>query len=285
MRKPLVLLLSLSALLFSGHVAGVESDLLLSLKADVAPPVQSSQNTYSFEGIVKLSNCSGSLIRFVGQAVTDNAVVLTNGHCVSRSFIKPGAYIINKRDRRRMRVATEDKRFLRIRAQRILYATMTGTDAAFFELDETFEELERRGVRAFELSMGIPSITTKIEVVSGYWERGYSCEIESIIHELREEDWRFRNSIRYSRPGCETIGGTSGSPIIEQGRRVVVGVNNSGNESGRKCTRNNPCEVDQDENITVIKGASYGQQTFWIYSCLNDAFEVDLSISGCQLTK
>jgi V8-like Glu-specific endopeptidase len=208
------------------------------LKANIEPPV--SLGTYNFEGIVKLSNCSGSLVRFKGQPLESKAIVLTNGHCVSRRFIKPGTNIINQRDRRRMKVADSNMRFVRIRAEKILYATMTGTDAALFRIEQTFEDLESKGIKAFELSDVRPYLNTEIEVISGYWERGYSCQLEEFVHELREQDWVFQDSLRYSRPGCETIGGTSGSPIIDKIKRVVIGVNNSGNESGRECTMNNP---------------------------------------------
>ncbi len=253
------------------------------LKANIEPPV--SLGTYNFEGIVKLSNCSGSLVRFKGQPLTSKAIVLTNGHCVSRRFIKPGTNIINQRDRRRMKVADTNMRFIRIRAEKILYATMTGTDAALFRIEQTFEELESKGIKAFELSDVRAYLNTEIEVISGYWERGYSCQLEEFVHELREQDWVFQDSLRYSRPGCETIGGTSGSPIIDKIKRVVIGVNNSGNESGRECTMNNPCEVDANGNIQAIKGASYGQQTYWFYDCLTSDYEIDPSIEGCLLQK
>ncbi len=256
-------------------------DELSSLKSTVEPPI--GLGTYDFEGIVKLSNCSGSLVRFKGQGLAEKAIVLTNGHCVSRWFIRPGAMILNKRDRRRMRVADSAMNFTHVRAEKILYATMTGTDSALFQLEETFEELERKGIRAFELSDIRPYKDTEIEVISGYWERGYSCRIEAFIHEMREDDWVFQDSLRYSRPGCETIGGTSGSPIIEKGKRLVIGVNNSGNESGRECTMNNPCEVDANGNISVIKGASYGQQTYWFYDCLTDDYQIEPSLAGCRL--
>jgi V8-like Glu-specific endopeptidase len=251
------------------------------LKSQIEPPI--SLGTYDFEGIVKLSNCSGSLVRFKGQDLEDKAIVLTNGHCVSRWFIRPGAMILNQRDRRRMRVADSAMNFTRVRAEKILYATMTGTDAALFQLEETFGQLEEQGIRAFELSDIRPYQDTEIEVISGYWERGYSCKVEAFIHELREGDWVFEDSLRYSRLGCETIGGTSGSPIIEKGKRLVIGVNNSGNESGRECTMNNPCEVDPNGNVSVIKGASYGQQTYWFYDCLTSDFQIDPSLAGCRL--
>ena len=48
---------------------------------------------------------------------------------------------------------------------------------------------------------------------------------------------------------------------------------------------NNPCEVDADGNITVDQGAAYGQQTWWIYTCLTATRTIDLNKSGCQLPK
>ncbi|MBC7464820.1 MAG: serine protease, partial [Bdellovibrio sp.] len=82
----------------------------------------------------------------------------------------------------------------------------------------------------------------------------------------------------------ETIGGTSGSPITKAGTKIVIGINNTGNEDGQKCTMNNPCEIDLQGNITFTKGVSYGQQTYQIYSCLNTARELDLTVQGCLLT-
>src|SRR5690606_7194708 len=107
-----------------------------------------------------------------------------------------------------------------------------------------------------------------IEIVSGYWERGYRCHIAASIFELREGGYVFLDSIRYSSEGCQVIGGTSGSPVVAQNTRTVVAVNNTGNESGDRCSINNPCEVDDEGNINVIHKAGYGQQTHQFYSCL-----------------
>jgi hypothetical protein len=102
---------------------------------------------------------------------------------------------------------------------------------------------------------------------------------------LKEAGWTSHDSIRYTQPGCATIGGTSGSPIIDAETREVVGVNNTGNENGRKCTMDNPCEVDEAGNVSVVYKAAYGQETFWIYSCLDAAQHLDLSVAGCLLPK
>ena len=151
-------------------------------------------------------------------------------------------------------------------------------------MDKTYAQiLEQFNVRPFTLSSQHPQIHQPIEVVSGYWKMGYTCMIEQFVHELDEAGYKWFDSIRYSRPGCEVIGGTSGSPIIAAGSRTVIGVNNTGNEDGERCTMNNPCEVDDKGAVTVGKGFSYGQQTYWLYSCLNAQNEFDLQRPGCML--
>src|SRR5437870_3712256 len=90
------------------------------------------------------------------------------------------------------------------------------------------------------LSNGHPTAGSAIDVVSGYWKRVYSCTIDGFVYRLKEGSWTWKDSIRYTS-ACQTIGGTSGSPIISGGK--VVGVNNTGNEDGERCTENNPCGV------------------------------------------
>ena len=163
---------------------------------------------------------------------------------------------------------------------------MTKTDMAIYLLRESYEDISNKyGVEALTFARDYVEPGTDIEVISGYWRRGYSCQAEEIVHQLREGDWFFQDSIRYSRPGCLVVGGTSGSPIIEAGTRTVIGVNNTGNESGRKCSVNNPCEISKDGEIKYEKGYSYGQQTSWIYSCRDIEGNIDLNVEGCLLPK
>lgn len=241
-------------------------------------------NDYDFEGIVALSNCSGSLVRFKQSLSTDKAWILTNGHC-HEGFVRPGLAIYKKPSSRYFTLLNSKAQAMgRVYASELTYATMTGTDMALYRLRESYDEIRAQfAVNPLTIEPGAPQLSEEIEIISGYWKRGFTCSIENFIFELREDKWTFADSIRYSRPGCETIGGTSGAPILKKGTRTVVGVNNTGNESGWKCTMNNPCEVDQYGQITFVKGYSYGQQTYWIYSCLNFERDIDLNLVGCQL--
>lgn len=240
---------------------------------------------FNFEGIVALSNCSGSLIRLENSRDTDNALILTNGHCLETGMPKPGQYVYGKPSSRTFKLYnSEDRVVARLNATQIVYSTMTKTDMTIYKLQETYQEIKSKyHVNALLLSSQHPSVSDPIEVISGYWNRGYSCAIEAFVTQLKEGGWVMEDSIRYTRPGCVVIGGTSGSPVIHRDNRTVLGVNNTGSESGQKCTMNNPCEVDASGAITAHKDYSYGQQTYLVYTCLNQSNELDLSVPGCKL--
>jgi V8-like Glu-specific endopeptidase len=242
---------------------------------------------YDFEGIIKLSNCSGSIVAFNGQPLSAKAIVMTNGHCIQKpgGFLTPGEVWVNRAISRTMKVYDAHMQLHPVTATKILYATMTNTDVAFYELTESYSEIiARTNVRPFLLDSVRPLSGISIDIISGYWDRGYSCEIDGFVFNIREADWTFTDSIRYTA-GCDTIGGTSGSPIISRGERKVVAINNTSNESGKRCALNNPCEVDEAGTVTVRKGVRYGQQTYNVYTCLTPAFQFDLSKAGCALPK
>lgn len=244
---------------------------------------------YDFDGIVKLSNCSGSLIKFAGQPSTSKAYVLTNGHCYSSGpfggMLKPGEVIANKSVNRSMKIYDRNMKLFSITASKVVFAAMTDTDVTLYELNQTYDEIAKKyNVHSFDLDTVRPMEGTNIDIVSGYWDRGYTCAIDAFIFKLKEGDWTMKDSIRYT-DGCNTIGGTSGSPIIAKGTRNVIAINNTANEDGKRCTVNNPCEVSEDGKITVLAGKKYGQQTYNLYSCLRPDFQIDLGVQGCLLPK
>lgn len=242
-------------------------------------------SNYDFEGIVALNNCSGALIRLENSRDNDNALILTNGHCLETGMPKPGSYVYGKPSSRTFKLFNSEDRVVgRLTATQIVYSTMTNSDMTIYKIKETYAEIKSQyNVKPLLLSSQHPSVSDPIEVISGYWNRGYSCSIEAFVSQLKEAGWTMQDSIRYTRPGCVVIGGTSGSPVIHRENRSVVGVNNTGSENGMKCTMNNPCEVDTAGNISAHKDYSYGQQTYLVYTCLNQNNEVDLSVPGCKL--
>jgi V8-like Glu-specific endopeptidase len=242
---------------------------------------------YDFEGIVKLSNCSGSLVAFHNMPATAKALVMTNGHCIQKpgGYLNPGEVWSNRPISRTMKVYDKNMKLHNIQATKIVYATMTDTDLAFYELDKSYEEIYKATmVRPYLLDSNRPTIGQPIEIISGYWDRGYTCAIDNFIFKMKEGDWTWTDSIRYTE-GCDTIGGTSGSPIIAKGEKRAIAVNNTSNESGQRCTLNNPCEVGPNGDIFAEKGVRYGQQTYLVYSCLTPDFRIELKKAGCELPK
>lgn len=241
-----------------------------------------------FNAIVALSNCSGALIRFETSLDSDPGVVMTNGHCLGDGFLEPGEVVINSPVSRTMKLLSKDgrKTLAILHANLVLYGTMTKTDLALYRLTETFGEIEKKfQTRALTLSSRRPEAGREIAVASGYWKKIYSCSIDRFIPELREDRWVWKDAIRYTQPGCNTIHGTSGSPVIDAQTGEVVAINNTGNDNGEKCTMNNPCEVEADGTITVNHKASYAEQTYWVYGCLGSQGQLDLGRAGCELPK
>ncbi|WP_439664359.1 trypsin-like serine peptidase [Lentzea sp. HUAS TT2] len=258
--------------------------LLLTVIAVLGVTTTPAQAAVDLAGTVKLSNCSGSLVRLPGSAPADKALVLTNGHCVE--LMKTGqAYVDRPADRTFKLLNRSGAEIATLQSTRLVYATMTGTDAALYRLDKTYQQIQQKhGVQALELSASRPVAQSEIRIASGYWTKIYSCRLDGFVHQVKESSWTWRDSLRYT-PACDTIGGTSGSPIIDNASGKVVGVNNTGNESGGRCTMNNPCEIDADGKITVRRGTNYGQQTYGLVACFGPGTELNLSLPGCQVAK
>ncbi|MER7740201.1 trypsin-like peptidase domain-containing protein [Streptomyces sp. NPDC096538] len=240
----------------------------------------------NFAGTVSLSNCSGSVVRMPNSAASDPALVLTNGHCLESGFPSPGQVLTDRASSRTFGLLNASgAKVATLRANRLLYATMTDTDAAIYRLSSTYTQIKSSyGIDPLTLSSSRPAAGTAISVVSGYWKRIYSCSVDGFAYRLKEGDWTWKDSVRYTS-ACDTIGGTSGSPVVDDATGKVVAVNNTGNEDGARCTVNNPCEVDVNGGVTVRRGINYAQQTYPFTACFTTGNRLDLSASGCTVPK
>ncbi|MFF3657387.1 S1 family peptidase [Streptomyces olivochromogenes] len=294
MRKPLVA--ALFALVITGAgvapavaapapAAASTSTSVSAVKADTkaaAPTLQA----VSLAGTVALSNCSGSVIRFPNSADSDPALVLSNGHCLETGFPEPGEVIVDQASSRTFGLLNSaGTRVATLRASKVAYSTMTDTDVTIYQLTSTYTTIKNSyGISALTVQDTHPTVGTAITVASGYWKRLYNCSIDGFAYRLKEGDWTWKDSIRYTS-ACNTIGGTSGSPVIDQATGKVVAVNNTGNEDGETCTVNNPCEVDASGNVTIHPGINYAEETYLIPACFTTGNKLNLSASGCTLPK
>lgn len=243
-----------------------------------------SAATATFAGTVSLSNCSGSVVKPAATPDTAPALVMSNGHCLETGFPSAGQVITNQSSTRTFGLLNASgTKVATLRAKKVVYATMTDTDVTLYQLTSTYAQIKSSyGLSPLELSNVHPTAGAAVDVVSGYWKRIYSCNVDAFAYQVREGSWTWKDSIRYTS-ACQTIGGTSGSPIMSGGK--VVGVNNTGNEDGARCTVNNPCEVDSAGNITVHYKIGYGEETYGIPACLTPANEIALTQTGCTLPR
>ena len=264
---------------FLGTVLGA----VLTLTA-LASPATAAVQAVDFTGIVALSNCSGSVVKTATSTPSDPALVMSNGHCVK--LMAAGEVIVNQPSTRTFSLldSTGRRTLATLRATKIAYATMTDTDVSFYQLSQTYQQIANLGSRALELSSTHPVVGQDIRVVSGYWKRIYSCKVDGFAYRLREGSWTWKDSVRYTS-ACNTIGGTSGSPVLDNASGKVVAVNNTGNESGGRCTTNNPCEVDQAGTVTVRQGINYAQQTYNAVPCIGAGSKITLTNPGCALPR
>ena len=248
------------------------------------PVASQASDSYDYWGIVALDDCSGSLVRFEKSLPSDAAMVLTNGHCNENGMPEAGVIQQNIASSRSFDLLGHNAESIgSVTAEMIMISTMTKTDVTLYRLTESFSGIQSKyGVTPLTISSRHPVVGAPLEILSGYWRKGYSCDVDKFIYRLKEDAWTMNDSIRFTEPGCETIAGTSGSPLIDPVQRQIIGINNTGNESGEKCTLDNPCEVDSSGKIFAQKGLSYGQQTYWLNTCLDKQRQVDLRVPGCQ---
>lgn len=289
MKKPLVgalLALSLAGAAAAPAMAATPPGTAAQAPAPALGKKAAAPAAVDFAGTVALSNCSGSVVRAPGSLSSDPALVLSNGHCLETGMPAAGQVIKDKASSRTFSLLNSaGTKVATLQASKIAYATMTDTDISIYQLTKTYAQIQSQyGISALTLNDVRPTQGSSIKVVSGYWKRTYSCSIDGFAYRLKEGEWTWKDSVRYTS-SCNTIGGTSGSPVIDTTTGKVVAVNNTGNESGQSCTMNNPCEVDETGAVTVRQGINYAQETYQIIPCVGPGNVIDLNRAGCVLPK
>ncbi|MFD4762146.1 serine protease [Streptomyces sp. NPDC058439] len=297
MRKPLLATLTAVALGAAALVGATGTAAAAPDRASGAPPAAATSAVHpgstpvsvtaaSFAGTVALSNCSGSLVRMPNSQATDPGLVMTNGHCLETGFPRAGQVITNQSSTRSFTLLnTSAGTAGTLKANKVVYATMTETDVTLYQLTKTYAQIQQStGIAPLTLSATHPVQGHAIDVVSGYWKRVYSCSVDGFAYRLKESQWTWKDSVRYT-PECQVIGGTSGSPVIDTTTGQVTAINNTINESGESCTLDNPCEVNEQGAVTIRKGIGYAQETYGIPACFTTGNKLDLSATGCTLPK
>jgi trypsin/trypsin-like peptidase len=237
------------------------------------------------DGAVDLGGCVGSVVRTDDAQPDDPALLLTNGHCVEGDRPAPGSALVDQPADREVTIAdTEGYPQVTTRADRLVYATMTGTDVALYRLDETYAQLADAGARIFRLTDTPPVVGDQVDVLTTY--RRMPCTVEAVVPHLREAGYQLDGSLRYAAGDrCRLGQGNSGSALVSPDGDTVVGIHNTTNLDGELCTENNPCEVAEDGTQTALPDRSYAQQVTGIAPCLAPGSVLDLTRPNCTLTR
>jgi V8-like Glu-specific endopeptidase len=209
--------------------------------------------------------------------------MLTNGHCYK--FFGAREVVVNQPDQRSVDLLDASGNVVgTVQTVKLLYGTMWKTDVSLYSLGLTYQQLQDQ--------YGVPPLTVSdskaspkdqaISVISGYWRIQYDCHLNGFAYRLHEDVWTWDLSLRYEDGKCQVIGGTSGSPVVNS-NRVMIGINNTINEDGQRCTFDNPCEENRRGKITVHLNRGYGQETWLFYTCLDNDNQLDLAKKGCRL--
>jgi hypothetical protein len=247
--------------------------------ATSSPPVDGPD----FTGTVNVDGCSGSLVRMPNSREDDRALILTNGHCYEGAWPVSGEVLVNQPSHRLFNLLDRSgDTAVQLHASKALYVTMTGTDISLYQVDSTYRALERDGIKPLTVSGQRPARGADIRVLSASLKKEYSCKIDQLAHRVLEMGNVTEDVLRYT-PECNTVSGTSGSPVLAGGE--IVGINNTSNHDGGQCTLDNPCEMARDGVITTHKGIGYATQTYWLATCITPGNHLDLNRSGCLLPR
>jgi hypothetical protein len=258
----------------------------------------------NFLGIISIFNCSAALVRWPQSRPHDLALLLTNGHCYAPSDkTKVNREVIV--DRSDNRPATLLRRngsdLVTLHTSRVLYSTSFKTDVGLYRLRLTYGQIRHRyHVPALTLSDHPPQPTAKVLMPSGFSKKVYSCTLNGFAYRLYNGTFDWRHSLRFVlSPTCRTIHGTSGSPVLDPTTRDVLGVNNAINLSPPKCVSGRVCgarrsvldcsvslcERSKTGLVTQHVHRRYGQQTWWLTTCVGTDRVLDLGVTGCLLPK
>ncbi|MFJ3365634.1 S1 family peptidase [Streptomyces anthocyanicus] len=254
--------------------------------AESAPPVRAAaqQAAADFTGTVDVAGCSGAVVRMPGSAAGDQALVMTNAHCYEGAWPVPGEVLVDQPSHRLFNVlGRSGETAVQVHATKALYVTLTGTDLALYQVPVTYRELERdHKVTALTLATRRPARDTDIHIVSAGLKKQFTCKVDHIAYRVLEFGNITKDVLRYTS-GCDTDSGTSGSPVLSDGR--VVAINNTSNHDGGRCTLDNPCEMARNGTITTHKGIGYATQTYWLTTCMAPGTHLDLKRPGCLLPR
>ena len=252
--------------------------------AEVTPaPVLDRAVGEEYTGVASLllsSNCTGTLVETGVDSAP--AYVLTNGHCLGMDGQGAQDILIDEEGYGEVSFFdfhdTPESDRVKVEVARFEYATMYSVDVGVVRLDATLGDLKAQGIKALPIDAAGAKAGTKVTniayPVTGIeiedWAlREGSCKLGKTA-DLLEFRWVWWNEIINDCPGV--LGGSSGSPLIADGKVVSMINTTSGGvtaERGKACYLGQPCQL-QGDKVKFVQDTSYGVDLAGVQSCFPD---------------
>lgn len=277
MKKTFVAAAAALVLLLSGCSGSSEP------QAVVPAPLLDRTDGEEYTGVAALSvssDCTGTV---VDTGVDDApAYVLTNGHCLGMDGQAPNEVLIDEEGYGEATFfafhdTPESDRVI-VPVARFEYATMYSVDIGVLRLDATLGELKDQGIKALPLNPDGAKSGTKVtniafpvtDIAAEDWAlREGNCKLgkQTDVIEFR---WLWEGEIANDCPGV--LGGSSGSPLIADGKVVSVINTTSGGVSadrGKACYLGQPCQL-QGDSVKFVQDTAYGVDLSGVEACFKD---------------
>lgn len=228
-------------------------------------------------------SCTAFLWKPAGASPESKALALTNGHCVmpysdrattydawvNRPVESGWSLILNY-------FVDTPEAHRTITIQSIIYASMKATDLAILELNASWAELERDGLKPLPQAQASAVADSSIRVVGA--PQGRIPRAEQFLREARcvEEtrasvvEW-FWTWFDAHRNSCADIHqGSSGSPVLNaQGEVYAVLNTTSAGAISESCYLGNPCEM-QETGAFLVANKNYALNVVDLPKCFQN---------------
>ena len=249
---------------------------------------------------VVLPGCTGTIFIMPGMADEQNALVVTNGHCLNIGdyewqggrYLSPGQFLFNHDlDNTGYSATVFSARGVNGKtyaARRIIFGTITATDLAIIELNVNYSILKKSGYRVFIFARNLPKTGIRLEFSSCNESFDGTCKVHGIVPTVVEGPYVWTNVVKMElNKKCRVYPGVSGTPGILKSTNEIYAIGNTEyTGEGKECEIMNPCERDASSG-TLRHGPptqTYAIPTAPLYDCYDTtSSRFDFNMTSCKL--